>query len=116
MRDPLAQKLILLVFAIAIVFLVVYGINANFKDAFDRALALIVVACPCALAFGSPLTMAMAYKKAHLKGITIRNPDVFEKYLRFRISFLIKPVHSLMDSWKLLTLGPKSCRLNSKFY
>lgn len=79
LADRLAQKLILIVFAIAIVFLVVYGINANFKDAFDRALALIVVACPCALAFGSPLTMAMAYKKAHNKGITIRNPDVFEK-------------------------------------
>jgi Cu+-exporting ATPase len=79
LADRLAQKLILLVFGIATIFLIVYGMTHNFKDAFDRALALIVVACPCALAFGSPLTMAMAYKKAHLKGITIRNPDVFEK-------------------------------------
>jgi Cu+-exporting ATPase len=79
LADRLAQKLILIVFTIAVVYLFTYGFLFDFKTAFDRALALIVVACPCALAFGSPLTLAMAYKKAHLKGITVRNPDVFEK-------------------------------------
>lgn len=77
--DRLAQKLLFVVFTVGILFFFAYGYFFNFKDAFDRTLALIVVACPCALAFGSPLTLAMAFKKAQLKGISIRNPSVFEK-------------------------------------
>ncbi len=90
LADRLAQKLIFSVFMIAIVFLFAYGFLFDFKTAFDRALALIVVACPCALAFGSPLTLAMAYKKAYLKGITVRNPDVFEKISNIQNIFFDK--------------------------
>ena len=79
LADRLSQKLIVIVLLIAIGFFIIYGYFVNAKEGFDRALALIVVACPCALAFGSPLTLAMAFKKARQKGISVRNPNVFEK-------------------------------------
>ena len=90
LADRLAQKLILSVFIIAVVFLFTYGFLFDFRIALDRTLALIVVACPSALAFGSPLTLAMAYKKAHMKGITVRNPDVFEKISKIKNIFFDK--------------------------
>ena len=80
LSDRLAQKLILSVLLISLIFFTVYGLwTHDFYTAFNRVLALIVVACPCALAFGSPLTLAMAYRKAFKKGIALRSPDVFEK-------------------------------------
>ena len=79
LADRLSQKLIVVVFALALLFFAGYGYFFDFKEGFNRALALIVVACPCALAFGSPLTLAMAFKKARQKGISVRNPNVFEK-------------------------------------
>lgn len=79
LADRLSQKLIVVVFTLAILFFAGYGYFFDFKEGFNRALALIVVACPCALAFGSPLTLAMAFKKARQKGISVRNPNVFEK-------------------------------------
>jgi len=90
LADRLAQKLLLVVFSVGIIFFFTYGYFFDFKDAFDRTLALIVVACPCALAFGSPLTLAMAFKKAQQKGISIRNPGVFEKLPKIQNIFFDK--------------------------
>jgi Cu2+-exporting ATPase/Cu+-exporting ATPase len=77
--DRLSEKLILYVFILAAFVFVGFGLFINFTESFHRALALIVVACPCALAFGSPLTMAMAFRKSQKKGISVRNANVFEK-------------------------------------
>lgn len=79
LADRLSEKLILFVFILAAAVFVGFGLVINFTESFHRALALIVVACPCALAFGSPLTMAMAFRKAQKKGISVRNANVFEK-------------------------------------
>lgn len=79
LADRLSEKLILYVFVLAALVFVAFGLMLNFTESFNRALALIVVACPCALAFGSPLTMAMAFRKSQKKGISVRNANVFEK-------------------------------------
>lgn len=79
LADRLSEKLILYVFILAGLTFLIFGLLNNFTDSFHRALALIVVACPCALAFGSPLTMAMAFRKSQKKGISVRNANVFEK-------------------------------------
>ena len=89
LTDKLAQILILTVFTLAIGFFIFY-FQKNPQEAFNRALALIVVACPCALAFGSPLALSFAMKKAQEQGILIKNADLFEKILKLKNIFFDK--------------------------
>lgn len=78
LTDRLAQYLIVTVFSLALYYFLSH-VQENPQEALNRALALIVVACPCALAFSAPLTFGLAVKKAFLKGIAIKNSSVFER-------------------------------------
>jgi Cu2+-exporting ATPase/Cu+-exporting ATPase len=89
LTDRCAQALIFIVFAIAVGFFVL-SFNHDPQAAFDRALALIIIACPCALALGAPLTSVMAMKKAEKKGILVKNNDVFERVLKIKNIFFDK--------------------------
>lgn len=89
LTDKLAQILITTVTLSALAFFVIYSF-VDFNQALERALALIVIACPCALAFGTPLAYGLALKKAQGQGILIRNSDVFEKLQGIRNIFFDK--------------------------
>lgn len=89
LTDQLAQKLIITVFAAALLFFALYA-GVNFSEAFNRSLALIVLACPCALAFGTPLTFGLALKKAQSQGILMKNATTFEKILKIKNVFFDK--------------------------
>lgn len=89
LTDRLAQKLIMIVFSIAILFFILYSF-INPSEALNRSLALIVLACPCALAFGSPLTLGLALKKAQKLGILLRSSNSLEKILKVRNVFFDK--------------------------
>lgn len=55
LADKASHYLVLVVFSVAIIY---FSISLFFDplEGFQRALALIIVACPCALALGAPLT------------------------------------------------------------
>lgn len=89
LTDRLAQKLIVVVFSIAILFFLIY-LNIDFEQAFNRSLALIVLACPCALAFGSPLTFGLALKKATQKGLLLKDATSLERMLEIKNIFFDK--------------------------
>lgn len=89
LTDRLAQKLIITVFSLAIIFFLIY-MNIDASEAFNRSLALIVLACPCALAFGSPLTFGMALRKANSMGILLKNSTSLEKILKIKNVFFDK--------------------------
>lgn len=89
LTDKLAQKLIIAVFAIAVLFFLGY-MTIDPSEAFNRSLALIVLACPCALAFGSPLTFGLALKKANAMGILLKNSTSLEKILKIENVFFDK--------------------------
>ncbi len=89
LTDRWAQRLIFSVFLIAIVFFAFY-FPVNPQEAFNRTLALIVLACPCALAFGAPLTYGLAMKKAQSLGIWIKNGTSFDKILKVKNIFFDK--------------------------
>ena len=74
LSDQASQILLTLVF-----FLAVGMFFTSFPDRFERALALIILACPCAMAFGTPLAFAFAMKKAQRHGIIIKSSSTFEK-------------------------------------
>ncbi|MBY0314045.1 MAG: heavy metal translocating P-type ATPase [Bdellovibrionales bacterium] len=76
--DSFAQKLILTVIGIGFLFILSYSF-VSVEESFQRALALWVVACPCALAFAAPLTLHRALLEARKAGLLLKSVDVFEK-------------------------------------
>lgn len=78
LSDLVAHRLTLAVFTIAGLFFVLSYPYLEI-EAFKRCLALITVACPCAIAFGVPLAHSFGIKKAMARGFFIRSGAVFEK-------------------------------------
>lgn len=78
LSDIISHRLTLAVFFIAGLFFVVTYQSLGF-EAFKRCLALITIACPCAVAFGTPLAQSLGLKKAAQSGFYIKTETVFEK-------------------------------------
>lgn len=97
--DRAAQVLILGVLGLAAVFFAIYQ-TVDPVEAFRRALALIVVACPCALALGAPLALAQGLRTALARGIFLKSGDVLDK------ASLIRGV--AFDKTGTLTIGALS--------
>jgi Cu2+-exporting ATPase len=58
--------------------------------AFERVVALLVVACPCALGLSVPLAVSIALLRAARGGVFIKNPDALERLRRVGIVLLDK--------------------------
>lgn len=71
------------------------GLSAD--QAFERALSLLIVACPCALAFGGPLAYAAAIRRAARDGILVKNAETFDRLRACR--------HLVFDKTGTLTEG-----------
>lgn len=76
--DKAAQILTYIILTTAGLFLVLYT-GVDFDERLQRVLALLVIACPCALAIATPLALSLGVKKLFHKDILIKNPDAFEK-------------------------------------
>jgi P-type Cu+ transporter len=83
LSDLYSHRLTLAVFAVAgLFFILTYPVLGI--EAFKRCLALITIACPCAIAFGAPLAHTLGMKKALKQGFFIRSGGVFEKLSSIR--------------------------------
>lgn len=87
--DRWSQVLLVVVFSLAIAYIGLMG-PGNMAVALERALALIILACPCAMAFGTPLALSFSMRRAFQKGFLIKSPDVFEKLLQVKNVFFDK--------------------------
>lgn len=67
---------ILLLSALTLVMMMSFGLN--FETSFLRALTVMVIACPCALAIAVPVTIVTSLGTLAKNGIFIRNPDMFQ--------------------------------------
>ncbi|MBC7945356.1 MAG: heavy metal translocating P-type ATPase [Burkholderiales bacterium] len=61
-----------------------WSARAPFDDALMAGLAVLVVACPCALGLAAPLACALGLGEAAQKGILVRGGGVLEKLARVR--------------------------------
>lgn len=109
LSETISHWLIGIVFSIAVIFFFVYGALVNYDDALNRSLALIVIACPCALAFGTPLTYALSLRKARDLGILIKNGNVFEKVLQLKTIFFDKT--GTLTSGQLALVSSFPCQI-----
>ena len=81
---------------VAIVFLLSIGLfvwsyqDGNLKNALERALTLLIVTCPCALAIATPLTFIRTLSKSAQKGIIIKDDSVIEKLSLVKNIFIDK--------------------------
>ena len=70
-------------FVIAVIILAVATIaiwwNTGWLAAVDRAIALLIVACPCALVMATPLALAIGLGRGAQRGILIKSGDVLQR-------------------------------------
>lgn len=83
LNDPkinkIAETFLWGVLSISTLLILTFVLKGETAEGFKRALSLMIVACPCALALATPLTLSMAYKKAADKGFVLKNPDLLLK-------------------------------------
>ncbi|MFN7727737.1 MAG: heavy metal translocating P-type ATPase [Bdellovibrio sp.] len=82
--DVVSQRLLAAVCLTAIA-LVLTGptfFKLSYPQAFERALSLLIVACPCALAFGGPLAYAAAIRKCARHGILVKDAATLDRLVK----------------------------------
>ena len=88
-------------FVVAVVLLAMltfgWWISTSFEIAIDRTIALLIVACPCALALATPLAIAVALGRAANRKIMIKGGDVLQA--------LQKPGRIWLDKTGTITEG-----------
>ena len=80
--DRIGRGFLLVVIAIATLNAVAWALYADMASAIDTTVAVLIVACPCALGLATPLTMALAIARASRDGVLIKSADVFERLAR----------------------------------
>lgn len=100
LSDRASQVLLGIVLSIAAIVLV-SGLWSDFETQFEKAFALIVLACPCAMAFGTPLAFSFSMKRSLDQGIVVKSGQVFEDLKRIRKIFLDKTGTLTERFWNL---------------
>ena len=76
--DRAAGWFVSIVVAIAAVTFVYWSLTSSLANAVEHTIALLIVACPCALGLATPLTLAVAIGLAARRHILIKNAAVLE--------------------------------------
>lgn len=87
--DQVSHWLTLSVFSLAAFYFFIMWSELGY-EAFKRSLALITIACPCAVAFGTPLAQHLGLLKAFRHGYLVRDETVFEKLCEIKKIFFDK--------------------------
>jgi P-type Cu2+ transporter len=62
----------------------VFWLSSGIFVAIDRVLALLVLACPCALGLATPVALSVALARAARSGLLIRGSDTIERIVNLR--------------------------------
>ncbi len=84
--DRMARYFVLVVLSLALLTILLIPSEAGLQ----RALALVIVTCPCVLAFAIPLTLTRALQLAARRGILFRNAEKLEELAAAKKIFLDK--------------------------
>lgn len=80
----------------------IFGAKDGLDTSLERAVALLIVACPCALALATPLALAVAQGRAARHSIVIKGGEALER--------LSKPGRIWLDKTGTLTEGQMNVR------
>lgn len=77
--DRVSQYFIYTVFTLAAATLLYFVARGQFQEGLSRALALIIVTCPCVFGVAIPLSMSFAIRGAARRGIVVKDADAIER-------------------------------------
>jgi Cu2+-exporting ATPase/Cu+-exporting ATPase len=79
-------------------------ITSNPWEGFNRALALVIVTCPCVFGIAIPLTMSLAIRGAAKHGMILKSGEVIERLLNIKTLFFDKTGTLTKGDLKVLNL------------
>lgn len=112
--EKMAQWILFIFILVGIIFFVTAYPIIGYEEALGRVLALLAISGPCILFLGSPLTQAFAFGKARRLGITIRNPNIFEKLSNIKNIFFNKTGTLTEGILKIESTWPENISLEVK--
>lgn len=93
LADRVAARFVPVVLALAVITLIAWWTfdpTHSFAHALERAIAVLVIACPCALGLATPAAVAVGAGRAAELGILFRNGEALEATARLDWMFLDK--------------------------
>lgn len=90
LADRLGQYLLAVTLFSSIGLILWQSSQGDFWLGFNQSMALIILACPCALALATPLTVTLANKQAIQRGLLLRQSDIFERLRGISTCFIDK--------------------------
>lgn len=88
--DVVAKYFIIIVFSLAALTLIGFGISGDWETGLVRSLTLIIITCPCALGLTTPLALTLTLSRLAKNGIIIKSEKVVEKLTKAKEIFLDK--------------------------
>jgi Cu+-exporting ATPase len=82
LADRVASVFVPVVLVIALVTLLAWGFTVGWQQGFTAAVAVLVIACPCALGLATPTALLVGTGRGASMGILVRGPDVLESTRR----------------------------------
>lgn len=105
LADKFSKKLVIVATSMAAMVLMYFAVNGDAEEGLSRALAIIVITCPCALGFNIPIAMLLGMKKLAKAGIILKSDIVVEKVNRIKNIFFDKTgtvtdgEHEIIFTW-----------------
>lgn len=90
LTDRLSGYFVAVVLSLATLVALYWSFAEDIWTAFDHTLALLVVACPCALGLSAPVALAVAMRKAAGSGILFRRQDAISRLAQISKVFFDK--------------------------
>jgi len=82
LADRVASVFVPAVLVIALVTLLAWGLTTGWQQGFTSAVAVLVIACPCALGLATPTALLVGTGRGATLGILVRGPQVLESTRR----------------------------------
>jgi len=89
LSDRIAKFFVFGVLGVAVMIFAL-KLGGSYEAAFQRALALLVVSCPCAFALSVPICLSLALRLAARRGILIKDGTTLEKLAKIKNVFFDK--------------------------
>lgn len=91
LADKISHYFLMITISLSIgLFIWAYIHHNSMDNAINSAIALLVIACPCALSLATPLSYALSSQNAAQNGIAIQHPDALEKLTHITNIFIDK--------------------------
>ena len=105
LADRVSAVFVPIVLVIALMTLLVWGFSSGWQQGFTAAVAVLVIACPCALGLATPTALLVGTGRGAQMGILVRGPEVLESTQSVNTVVLDKTgtlttgVMSVVDAW-----------------